>query len=89
VLYVASSKAKLDSFAFKIDKANIGRASASMLMATFVTNLGQNSWSGYGIIVNRALAGYNVLLPNWPNSHSQNPMLNNVLIAPIVDFNEA
>ena len=39
--------------------------------------------------MNKALAGYNTVLPNPPKSPSQIPMLNTAPTTPITDFNEA
>ena len=38
--------------------------------------------------MNKALAGYNTVLPNPPKSPIQIPMLSSAPIAPTIDFNE-
>jgi hypothetical protein len=76
----------LASWSIKRDKATLGRVSTYIPMTTFAPNLDQNSWTDYEKIVNQASVGYNTNHPNPLKSLSQNPMVNNVIIAPIINL---
>ena len=88
-LYAAANKAKLASLATETDKANLGGVSTSMSLVTFALSSARNTQADHGLVVNRASARYNTVLPNPPKSPSQIPMLSSAHVAPTTDFNES
>ena len=59
-----------------------------MPIVTVAQNSGRNTRTDHGPAVNRASAGYNMVLPNPPKSPSQIHMLSSAHVAPVTDFNK-
>jgi len=87
-LYAVSNKVKLASSALETNKANLGGVGPSLQLVTIGQNSDRNTRTDQRPAVNRASAGYNIVLPNPPKSPSQIPILNNAPVAIGTDFNE-
>jgi hypothetical protein len=87
-LYATANKDKLASLALETDRDNLGGGGTSMPIVTVVQNLAHKTRTDHGPAVNRASAGYNMVLPNPLKSPSPIPMLSSAPVAPITGFNE-